>query len=329
MFTCPDKEIHSVYLDGELPSPLIADYEAHVASCASCQKELSALRSVREVLAADAASIKFSDEYIEESWARLNERRRYSEVVSHTRPAFGEGFGRVVWRVVPAAAAAAVIAVVLPLRMTRASSAGTAQQGDNALLAGMSGGAGVNGGALMTGALAQNKSSPLYFDAVNGAWFDDSAGLASHTPQAATRQPGQPFDNMRFDSARFYDMQSGNSASTVTRTMGQNAAFGSGGMALADGSPFAHGAPLAGHGAAGLANHGRHGMASMARQDSIVGDMFASTFPALGSDIAAVDVFRPDLDDEGKTISIRISVPGITGERAYTTIRIPVSELQD
>ena len=33
MSTCPEKDIHSIYVDGELPENYIKQYESHLSSC--------------------------------------------------------------------------------------------------------------------------------------------------------------------------------------------------------------------------------------------------------------------------------------------------------
>ncbi|MBP5452686.1 MAG: zf-HC2 domain-containing protein, partial [Treponema sp.] len=47
MSTCPEKDIHSIYLDNELPAAYVADYEAHVESCPECKAQLEKLRMLR------------------------------------------------------------------------------------------------------------------------------------------------------------------------------------------------------------------------------------------------------------------------------------------
>jgi hypothetical protein len=48
---CPDRQIVSVYLDGELPSPWKEKMEGHLASCESCRALLETYRGVSEKLA--------------------------------------------------------------------------------------------------------------------------------------------------------------------------------------------------------------------------------------------------------------------------------------
>ena len=48
MSTCPTNEIHSLYLDNELPQAHKEQYEAHIASCEKCKASLEKLHAVRE-----------------------------------------------------------------------------------------------------------------------------------------------------------------------------------------------------------------------------------------------------------------------------------------
>jgi hypothetical protein len=115
MSTCPSKDIHSIYLDNELPAAYTGEYEAHIKACPKCAAELAKLRAVREMLRSDAQSVTPDSHYLDQSWERLQSRMSYSKV---TKPAFrfhAEQFKYVI----PAVAAAAVLAVMLPVRAGR------------------------------------------------------------------------------------------------------------------------------------------------------------------------------------------------------------------
>ncbi|MDR1211672.1 MAG: zf-HC2 domain-containing protein [Spirochaetaceae bacterium] len=47
---CPDHEVLSVYLDGELPSPWKEKMERHLAECAACRARLDAYKEVSRIL---------------------------------------------------------------------------------------------------------------------------------------------------------------------------------------------------------------------------------------------------------------------------------------
>ena len=36
MSTCPEKELISVYIDGEMPEKFVKDYEQHLFNCSDC-----------------------------------------------------------------------------------------------------------------------------------------------------------------------------------------------------------------------------------------------------------------------------------------------------
>lgn|SRR5574344_298460 len=124
MSICPSKDIHSIYLDNELPPAYLGEYEAHIKSCPKCAAELAKLRAIRDMLRSDAASVTPDMHYLEQSWERLQSRRSYADVTRriHKFPAVSEQFKYIL----PAAAAAAVLAVVLPFRLGR-NAAGAAQ----------------------------------------------------------------------------------------------------------------------------------------------------------------------------------------------------------
>jgi negative regulator of sigma E activity len=50
---CPDQEILSLYIDGELPSPWKEKMDAHLASCKKCKSHLLQYRKLRVVLEGD------------------------------------------------------------------------------------------------------------------------------------------------------------------------------------------------------------------------------------------------------------------------------------
>ena len=54
---CPDRELLSAWVDGEVPSPWRETIERHIAGCASCSEATAAMRSVRDMFSADAASM--------------------------------------------------------------------------------------------------------------------------------------------------------------------------------------------------------------------------------------------------------------------------------
>jgi hypothetical protein len=107
---CPDHQILSVYMDGELPSPWKEKMEDHLAHCARCREKLEAYRRGSRLL--DRAGTGGDMEGILEGakkrvWLKLQDRPE-----GHFSPRPG------VWRrsvalPLPAAAAAAVLFIAL------------------------------------------------------------------------------------------------------------------------------------------------------------------------------------------------------------------------
>lgn len=114
MSFCPTKDIHSIYLDNEMPENYKAEYEAHVKNCPSCQKELEKIRTLRELFETDAQTITPDNHYLDESYERLMIKMSYAK---NTKKSDENKFKTGIRYFVPtAAAAAAVFAIVLPLK---------------------------------------------------------------------------------------------------------------------------------------------------------------------------------------------------------------------
>ena len=115
MSTCPDSSLISVYLDDELPEPYKARFESHLSSCSICSGKLAKAKKLRDLLRADADCDLLSDQEMEQSFERLQARMTYHHVTKKS----DNVFTFVVKRIAPAIAAAAVFAVILPLRLLR------------------------------------------------------------------------------------------------------------------------------------------------------------------------------------------------------------------
>jgi len=132
---CPDPQLLSIYIDGELPSPWKEKMESHFSQCSVCREKLDNLQRLHELLKKDTADAKGSEsaavehetEFIEEArtrvWQKLESRRRFKS-------------GAGLWQrrlsiPLPAAAAAAVIIALLTalwVRDGRVRNNGFAQQ---------------------------------------------------------------------------------------------------------------------------------------------------------------------------------------------------------
>lgn len=130
MSICPENDIHSVYLDGELPAEFNSEYEAHVSSCAECSARLERLRKLRSLFAEDSASISFTKAQLDESYGRLTARLSYAKTLkSSEENSFVKNFRQGGSKYFAAGiAAAAVFAFLIPLNVSLGTSrSGVAQ----------------------------------------------------------------------------------------------------------------------------------------------------------------------------------------------------------
>lgn len=116
MSTCPEKDLHSVYLDGELPQKFIPEYEAHVNSCPACQEQLSRLKSLRTLLKADELSPSVTQDFLDKSFERLQTKLRYSQTTSRITGEQPRVISSVFRWAVPFAAAAVFALIFIPLQ---------------------------------------------------------------------------------------------------------------------------------------------------------------------------------------------------------------------
>ncbi len=113
MSTCPDYDIHSIYLDGELPMAYLAKYEEHVASCPDCKAKLEKLRKLHKVFAQDSASVEFGKDRMEASWEKLESKLKFTRTID-TKPTKNFTTAKKMSYFVAGIAAAAVFGIVLP-----------------------------------------------------------------------------------------------------------------------------------------------------------------------------------------------------------------------
>ncbi len=116
MFTCPEVDIHSVYVDGELPESFVHQYEEHVASCPECKKIQESLLRTRKLLKAESDSISLSKRDLDDSFSRLQARLSYSKISGASVKKHSRFVSYVKYAAVGAAAAVAVFAF-LPSRV--------------------------------------------------------------------------------------------------------------------------------------------------------------------------------------------------------------------
>lgn len=113
MSFCLSKDIHSIYLDKELPENYKLEYEEHVKNCPECQKELNKLKLIHDALKSDSDSIKLDDDFLEKSYERLQIKMAYKKNVTKARRTSNVNikYG------LTAVAAAALFALVIPVTL--------------------------------------------------------------------------------------------------------------------------------------------------------------------------------------------------------------------
>jgi hypothetical protein len=109
---CPDRQILSVYLDGELPSPWKEKMESHLASCPLCRERLESWGRISGKMRGEEEPVP-----LERAWERLCGRIRDAEesnkFIAGERASPGGLWRRRVVLPFPAAAAAAAALLFL------------------------------------------------------------------------------------------------------------------------------------------------------------------------------------------------------------------------
>ena len=85
MSTCLEKDIHSIYIDNELPQNYIKEYESHLVICSTCRKEYQRLANISELLKSDKNILSLSEDKTNASFERLQTKLHYSKVIQTTK----------------------------------------------------------------------------------------------------------------------------------------------------------------------------------------------------------------------------------------------------
>jgi len=106
------KELHSVYIDDELPKNFVAEYESKVKNDSKSSAELEKMKKIHDLLNFDAESesSKISDEFMQKSFERLQSKMRFTQNVQISEPK--RNFSSFLKYPISFAAAAAVFAVI-------------------------------------------------------------------------------------------------------------------------------------------------------------------------------------------------------------------------
>ena len=111
MYSCPTDDIHSIYLDKELPFEYQKLYEEHIQRCPECSRKLERMKKVKGLLSSDCRNCTPDENFTEQSFERLKTKMRYSKntqrVIQFPAQYAGYGIG---------AAAAVLLAVIIPVR---------------------------------------------------------------------------------------------------------------------------------------------------------------------------------------------------------------------
>ena len=124
MSFCPTKDIHSVYLDGELPEIYKVEYEQHIQTCEKCRKELEKLKALHSMFKADSDSLNLDSHFMDDSFQRLQIKMAYSKNVGKIPQQSPLRF-RVIGAV-SGVAAAAVLALIIPIGLKNGKTANNA-----------------------------------------------------------------------------------------------------------------------------------------------------------------------------------------------------------
>jgi hypothetical protein len=100
---CPDRQIVSVYADGELPAPWKEKFEKHLSECGVCRARLETYRRISRILAHTGCEGGAVETAAEKVMERLSSRKVRTPPV----------WQRTVRVPLPAAAAAAILIVAL------------------------------------------------------------------------------------------------------------------------------------------------------------------------------------------------------------------------
>lgn len=118
MSICPSKDLHSVFVDGEMPQEFRAEYLSHIQTCEKCMNTVKKLQEMRMVFASDNKKIFLSENQTEQSFKKLEKMMNFKKVTSSATPRFSPyQFMPMITKLVPAVAAALIIALVLPISL--------------------------------------------------------------------------------------------------------------------------------------------------------------------------------------------------------------------
>lgn len=129
MYSCPTDDIHSVYIDNELPMAYVKDYEAHLETCPECKAKYERLKKIHTAMQEDSKNLSFDAESMDKSFERLQTKMKYSKNTGKSSE-FQHQFKMPDWKSISriaVAAAAAVVIVSVPVKFSNAKKNSPAQ----------------------------------------------------------------------------------------------------------------------------------------------------------------------------------------------------------
>ncbi|MBQ6780743.1 MAG: hypothetical protein IJP62_05865 [Treponema sp.] len=118
-----EKDLHSVYIDNELPPAYIEKYESLVQSDVKCAAEQARMKKLHALLQEDADDITVDDAFLEASFARLQTKLKYHQHTAATQESKPKIYQFTRWGVSFAAAAAVFALIFTPVYIRSASNA--------------------------------------------------------------------------------------------------------------------------------------------------------------------------------------------------------------
>ena len=109
MSICPNMELQSAFLDGEIANPWYDEIKTHVEACPDCKAHVERLQSIRDAFAADSAALNLDKTELDASYELLKSRLRFKKVAAKTSGRYTDAARKFV----PYAAAAAFLAAVI------------------------------------------------------------------------------------------------------------------------------------------------------------------------------------------------------------------------
>ena len=83
MSTSLDKDLHSVYIDGEMPENFAAQYEELISKNEKEKQELQKMKAIHDFLQEDSRAKTVSQDFAEESFARLQTKMRHAKNIGY------------------------------------------------------------------------------------------------------------------------------------------------------------------------------------------------------------------------------------------------------